>query len=146
MDFGLEKKFTSTDLNHLLWEVEISDLGACKPFLGFSLTNQYILIGITSPDSQNEVTISTLPESLAESVIIPLNFGKFEFPKSGKLVFKGIQRLKDKWNIKLVNSQTMRAFSISSKSSISLQSIQEKAAFGSNWKSGLSLQLVLSRK
>jgi hypothetical protein len=52
MKAGLMKHIDNSKIENLIWEIEISDLGATRPFLGFSFTNQYILVGITAPDLQ----------------------------------------------------------------------------------------------
>ena len=108
----------------LIWEVEISDLGACRPFLGFSLTNQYVLVGITSPDQQNEVTITSIPNDEKQEIVIPLSLQKFEFPITGYLTFNGIKRLSEQWRIRLINTKTGRSIPVRQNSKLSLRGLR----------------------
>lgn len=90
----------------LLWNIEISDLGGCKPFLGYALTDQYILVGVTAPDAQNEVAITSIPDTDEWEIVIPLTLNKFEFPVVGGLKFGGDFTLYRKWHIRLRDRST----------------------------------------
>jgi|GEM_PF-5300965 len=128
----------------LVWEIEIKDLGACKPFLGFSLTDQYLLVGVTSPDQQNEVSITSIPKEEDQRIRIPLSLNKFDFPRSGILRFKGIQFLIDRWEFLLHNFHTDRTIKLNANSKLSLSKIFQK---NSSPESGnTDLNLILERR
>ncbi len=109
----------------LIWEIEISDLGACRPFLGFSLTNQYVLVGITAPNQQNEVLITSISNQDQEELTIPLDLHKFDFPTSGLLTFKGINRISPQWKVKLVHTKSGRSIALKPNTKLSLKKIGE---------------------
>ena len=98
-----------------IWEIEISDLGACKPFIGYSLTDQYILLSVTAPDAQNEVAFTSVPEIAPNTVHIPLAFSNFEYPWVGGFQFKGLQKLTGFWNVRLFNVITHTSYHIEEK-------------------------------
>ncbi len=84
-----------------IWNVEVTDIGAHRPFLGFSLTDQYLLIGVTSPRDENLVSIHTIPEKKIHQFSIPLDLERHQLPILGEIHFKGIDALVSKWSIGL---------------------------------------------
>lgn len=103
-----------------IWLVEITDLGASKPFLGYSLTDQYVLVGITSPTLQNEVCISSMPQNNQGEMSISLPLDKFDVPFTGILKFEGIKKLKDKWCFQLHDKREEKIIELKEKDSIKL--------------------------
>lgn len=147
MQAGSVKQQEYVSEEQLIWEIEISDLGACRPFLGFSLTNQYVLVGITAPDQQNEVTITSIPNQDVAEISIPLELQKFEFPISGNITFKGIKYLSDQWKFRLLNSKTGRSISIKHSTKLSLRKlgqdlVEDISRAKASTKNNLSLQMI----
>lgn len=81
MQSNVAKKVSAKNAEHLIWEIEVSDLGSSKPFLGFSLTGQYLLVSLTSPDQQNKVDIQSIPEQKDQPLIIPIRLNAIDFPQ-----------------------------------------------------------------
>lgn len=98
-----------------IWEVEICDLGACKPFLGYSLSDQYILVEITDPYKQNEVAITSIPESTPKTVCVPLVLSNFESQDMQRIKFKGLSRIMAVWDVQLVDTWMNVNYEISEK-------------------------------
>lgn len=111
--------------DHLIWEIEVSDLGSSRPFLGYSLTGQYLLVGITSPDQQNKVDIQSIPEKPEQSIHIPIRLSAIDFPQKGKLRFKGISKLLQHWDLKLIEKQSGVVVPLHKDRTLSLAKIQQ---------------------
>ena len=93
-----------------VWEIDVSDLGACKPFLGYSLTDQYILVGITDPNHQNEVSITSIPESNPKTVHIPLVLSGFESSEIYNVRFTGLDKISGTWNVRLFDRHVQKGY------------------------------------
>ncbi len=125
MQTTIAKKISVQDAEHLIWEIEISDLGNSKPFLGFSLTGQYLLVGITSPDQQNKVDIQSIPENLDEPLVIPIRLNAIDYPQKGQLSFKGIRGLLQNWELKLIERQSGITYLLKGDAMFSLAKIKQ---------------------
>ncbi len=142
MQSNVAKKVSAKNAEHLIWEIEISDLGNSKPFLGFSLTGQYLLVSLTSPDQENKVDIQSIPEQQDQPLIIPIRLNAIDFPQKGRLHFKGIRRLLENWQLTLIERQSGFSFALRNDAIFSLAKIQQ-AAFDSNLGASFQEKVVL---
>ena len=79
-----------------LWTIELTDLGVHQAFMGYSLSDKYLMIGITSPMFESQISINSLPKD-GEAVSIPLHLEKCECGLFGDINFKGLDKLLSKW-------------------------------------------------
>lgn len=113
---GMESN-TSVKINELketrhIWNIEITDLGDHKPFLGFSLTGQYVIVGVTSPASENRVSVNSVEVGKNLIVKIPLELERHDYPAKGVLVFNGLKKLCAEWDICFIDSRTQNGVSL----------------------------------
>ncbi|MBO6795402.1 MAG: hypothetical protein JJ895_15970 [Balneolaceae bacterium] len=125
METKLAERLHISNYDHLVWDIEISDLGNSRPFRGFSLTGQYLMVGITSPDQQNKVDIQSIPEKTEGSINIPIRLGEIDFPQKGKLRLKGIGKLMPRWEMKLIEKQSGMVVTLKKDVVLSLAKIQQ---------------------
>lgn len=114
------------EVAHEIWEIEICDLGACKPFLGYALSDQYILVGITDPNKQNEVTITSIPEGKPKAIFIPLVLSNFECEDIRKIRFKGLKRISATWNVRFFDKKEQVGYKITEEEIFSTSLIKEQ--------------------
>ncbi len=82
-----------------LWTIEFTDLSAHQAFMGYSLTSKYILVGITSPLQNSQVSINSIPENEGEELVIPINLENSDPSAVGHICFKGVENITQKWDI-----------------------------------------------
>lgn len=99
MKSSLLKIRTSGHPVESIWDVELTDLGAHQHFMGYSLTTKYLMVGITSPVNESQVSINSIPSEKEAEIIIPLGLEKCDCRLTGAIVFKGIDQLTDRWKI-----------------------------------------------
>jgi hypothetical protein len=81
------------------WEVELTDLDDHQSFMGYSLSTKYMMVGITSPLAENQVAINSIQADKKEDIVIPLMLEKCDCKLSGRIYFKGIEKLIGKWKV-----------------------------------------------
>ena len=82
-----------------LWTIELTDLGAHQAFMGYSLTSKYLMIGITSPILESQISINSIPENEEEEIKIPIYLEKCDTTLAGVINFKGLQKILHKWDV-----------------------------------------------
>lgn len=114
------------EVTYEIWEIEICDLGACKPFLGYALSDEYILVGITDPNKQNEVTITSVPEGRPKAIFIPLVLSNFASKDIRKIRFKGLNRISATWNVRFFDKKEQVGYKITEDEIFSTSPIKEQ--------------------
>ncbi len=85
--------------NTNLWTIELTDLGAHQAFMGYSLTSKYLMIGITAPKLESQISINSIPENEEEEIKIPLYLEKCDASLVGQINFKGLNKISQKWDV-----------------------------------------------
>lgn len=103
-----------------LWEIELIELGADQAFNGYSLTGTYLLVGITSPIQENQVSINSMPEEKRE-MVIPITFENCDNYLSGQVFFKGLDKITKKWDVFFTDRRFDEIVKVESSSPIAIK-------------------------
>lgn len=76
--------------------VEFTDLSRSQGFMKGLLSEEYFMVGITSPGRDKQVCIYSVNDSKSE-IVIPINFDKYGSPKMDAINFEGIENLSEEW-------------------------------------------------
>ncbi len=87
------------------WTIEITDLGMHQAFMGFSLSDKYLLVGITSPMLESQISINSIPDDPKEELKIPIHLEKCDCELFGRISFKGIEKILKKWRLTFFDSR-----------------------------------------
>tara|TARA_R110000868_G_scaffold235273_3_gene489032 strand:- start:1466 stop:1939 length:474 start_codon:yes stop_codon:yes gene_type:complete len=82
-----------------LWTIELTDLGAHQAFMGYSLTSKYLMIGITSPMLESQISINSIPTNEEEEIKVPIYLEKCNDSLVGHICFKGLEKISEKWDV-----------------------------------------------
>ncbi len=88
-----------------LWTIELTDLGVHQAFMGYSLSDKYLMIGITSPMFENQISINSVPKNGDEEVKVPIHLEKCDCGLFGNINFTGIVKLLPKWRLFFYDSR-----------------------------------------
>ncbi|MBO6523353.1 MAG: hypothetical protein JJ971_05970 [Balneolaceae bacterium] len=88
-----------------LWTIELTDLGVHQAFMGYSLSDKYLMIGITSPMFENQISINSIPKSGKEELKVPIPLEKCDCGLYGNISFKGLDKFLSKWKLFFYDSR-----------------------------------------
>ena len=81
------------------WTIELSDLGAHQVFMGYSLSETYVMIGITSPNLESQISINTLPRNSEEEIVVPIELERCDPDLVGEIHFRNSGKLLENWEV-----------------------------------------------
>lgn len=99
------------------WIIELTDLSENNAFMGNALSSKYLMIGITSPTLESQISINSISEDQTKKIHVPLCLEKCNSMLSGQLTFKGLEKLTNKWEIFFLDNrfdQTTPLFDLTS--------------------------------
>ncbi len=82
-----------------VWKIELTDLGVHQAFMGYPMGDKYLMIGITSPDMESQISINSLPDDELEEIRIPIELERCNTELMGSIEFTGIESLLDNWEL-----------------------------------------------
>ena len=88
-----------------LWTIELTDLGVHQAFMGYSLSDKYLMIGITSPMLENQISINSISDDPNEELKIPIHLEKCDCGLFGQISFKGLEKIVQKWEVVFYDSR-----------------------------------------
>ena len=88
-----------------LWTIELTDLGVHQAFMGYSLSDKYLMIGITSPMFESQISINSIPKSSKEELRIPLHLEKCDCGLLGDISFTGLEKFLSQWSLFFYDSR-----------------------------------------
>ena len=93
-------KETVTEVrNKDVWKIELTDLGVHQAFMGYPMGDKYLMIGITSPDMESQISINSLPEDESKEITIPIEIEKCNTDLKGAIEFIGIEKMLANWEL-----------------------------------------------
>lgn len=87
-----------------LWTIELTDLGVHQAFMGYSLSDKYLMIGITSPMFENQIAINSIPKS-GEELKVPIHLEKCDCELFGQINFTGLDKFLSRWRLFFYDSR-----------------------------------------
>ncbi len=87
-----------------LWTIELTDLGVHQAFMGYSLSDKYLMIGITSPMFENQIAINSVPKS-GEELKVPIHLEKCDCGLFGQINFTGLDKFSSRWRLFFYDSR-----------------------------------------
>lgn len=88
-----------------LWTIELTDLGVHQAFMGYSLSDKYLMIGITSPMLENQISINSIPDDPSKDLRVPIHLEKCDCGLFGHISFKGLEKILKKWKLFFYDSR-----------------------------------------
>ncbi|HCD52568.1 MAG TPA: hypothetical protein DEQ34_08980 [Balneolaceae bacterium] len=97
---------------HSSWVIELNDLSTDQALLGFQMSGNYVMVGITSPINENKISVHSLPEDEWTELHIPLNLQHCDAPLKGKINFCGLSKLHKSWSVQMIDHRTGAVYEI----------------------------------
>lgn len=88
-----------------LWTIELTDLGVHQAFMGYSLSDKYLMIGITSPMFEDQISINSIPKTGVEELKVPIHLEKCDCGLFGSINFKGLEKFITTWELFFYDSR-----------------------------------------
>ncbi len=107
------------------WTIELTDLGVHQGFLGYSLSNKYLLIGITSPLLESQISINSLSDDEQAEIKIPLQLERCKALLDGSIRFKGLDKILPKWEIYFLDNRFGESVKVDEQSVISIRQLEK---------------------
>ncbi len=107
------------------WTIELTDLGVHQGFMGYSLSDKYLLIGITSPLLESQISINSLSHDEQAEIKIPLQLEKCSALLNGSIWFKGLDKILPKWEIHFVDNRFGESVKIDEQSVIRIRELEK---------------------
>ncbi|GAB5407747.1 MAG: hypothetical protein BalsKO_01120 [Balneolaceae bacterium] len=106
-----------------LWTVKLTELGSDHAFMGYSLTSTYLMVDITSPILENQVSINSIPEKDHE-MIVPIVLENCETFVSGHISFRGLDKIIKKWELYFIDRRFDTSVKVESSNPIAIKKLE----------------------
>lgn len=120
----LAKEEPSTTTNKR-WTIELTDLGVHQGFMGYSLSDKYLLIGITSPLLESQISINSISKSEEEGIRIPLLLEKCKALLNGSIRFKGLEKILPNWEVHFLDNRFGETTKVDEQSVIVIRQLEK---------------------
>lgn len=103
-----------------VWKIELTDLGVHQAFMGYPMGDKYLMIGITSPDMESQISINSLPDNDNDEIKIPIELEKCNTDLKGSIEFVGIEKLLANWELYFFDNRIESKVRIEPKSPVNI--------------------------
>ena len=81
------------------WVIELTDLGTHQVYMGYNLSESYLVIGISAPDLEEQISINSIPKEPFDEIVVPLELQNASPLISGEINFRCSKAILEKWDI-----------------------------------------------